>query len=47
VLSQDQDPGTGRLAGVTSDRLLESYRSAFRQQWEPRLDRLEAYFSAI
>lgn len=42
-----QDPGTGRLADVTTDRLLESYCSAFRRQWERRLDRLEAYFSAI
>lgn len=45
VLSQE--PGPGRLAEVTTDRLLESYRSAFREQWERRLDRLEAYFSAI
>lgn len=45
VLSQD--PGTGGLADVTTDQRLESYRSAFRQQWERRLNRLEAYFSAI
>ncbi|HEX7035862.1 MAG TPA: SRPBCC domain-containing protein [Pseudomonadales bacterium] len=45
VLSEEL--GAGRLPEVTTERLLESYGSAFRQQWERRLDRLEAYFSAI
>lgn len=36
-----------RLSGLTAPHLRESYREAFRQQWERRLDRLESYFSAI
>lgn len=45
VLAQHGRPE--RLSGLAAPHLQESYRDAFRRQWERRLDRLESYFSAI
>jgi uncharacterized protein YndB with AHSA1/START domain len=45
VLAQHGRPE--RLPGLATPHLPDSYREAFRQQWERRLDRLEGYFSAI